>query len=347
MYTINSIKDNRVVLARDIKSQKGRQIHQRILLEGEQILEWAFEHALDVEYILVSDRAAAGVIEKYLPRTNQIYVVSEGIIKKVTDTNYVIPIVGVAKMPIRKATAISPFVVVLDSIQDFGNTGTIIRTCQAFGIQNIISTTPDFDIYQRKTIEASRGSAFAVRLDRFQNDVESIKYLKKKGYQIVATSPRGQELQSLVKLKPQPVALVVGNESVGISPEFEKQADFLLQIPMYHTIESLNVGVATGISVYEIKLKQVLSMIEEQIKSTLGRELNVAGMLVQQALDVELKKVSELSSRQVIFMMVLKCNQRMRLEEICKQFGVLERESEEFLRPMLASGLIVFDEHIF
>jgi TrmH family RNA methyltransferase len=136
------------------------------------------------------------------------------------------------------------------------------------------------------------------------------------------------------------VALVVGNETTGISSEFEKQADFLIQIPMSHTVESLNVGVATGISIYELKLKQVLTMIEEQIKSTLGRELNVAGMLVQEALDAELRKVSELSSRQVIFMMVLKCDGKMSLEDMCKQFGILEKDIEEFLNPMLTSALI-------
>ncbi len=87
-------------------------------------------------------------------------------------------------------------------------------------------------------------------------------------------------------------------------------------------------------------------MIEEQIKSTLGRELNVAGILVQQALDAELRKVSKLSSQQVIFMMVLKCDQTMQIGAMCKQFGILESEAAEFLAPMLKSGLIVEDVEV-
>ena len=318
LETITSIKDEKITLARAIKSRKGRQDFHKILLEGEEILDWAIENAVGIEFILASDKTSSNITGKYLSRNHKVFVVSEGILKKVTDTNYVIPIVSVAINSFESFESMAPFVVVLDSVRDFGNIGTIIRTCHAFGIRDVISTTNDFDIYQRKTIEASRGSVFTTHLKRFQSETETIEYLKKQGYQIVATSPKGSDLQSLVELRRQPVALVVGNETTGISSEFEKQADLLVQIPMSHTVESLNVGVATGISIYELKLKQVLTMIEEQIKSTLGRELNVAGMLVQEALDAELRKVSELSSRQVIFMMVLKCDGKISLEDLRK-----------------------------
>jgi len=340
LETITSIKDEKITLARAIKSRKGRQDHHKILLEGEEILDWAIENAVGIEFILASDKTSSNITGKYLSRNYKVFIVSEGILKKVTDTNFVIPIVSVAINSFESFESMAPFVVVLDSVRDFGNIGTIIRTCHAFGIRDVISTTNDFDIYQRKTIEASRGSVFTTRLKRFQSETETIEYLKKQGYQIVATSPKGSDLQSLVELRRQPVALVVGNETTGISSEFEKQADFLIQIPMSHTVESLNVGVATGISIYELKLKQVLTMIEQQIKSTLGRNLNVAGMLVRQVLDRELRKVSDLSSQQVIFMMVLKCDGKMSLEDMCKQFGILEKDIEEFLNPMLKSALI-------
>jgi TrmH family RNA methyltransferase len=344
--TIPSIKDEKVVLARAINTQKGRLEYQRILLEGETILDWAVEYGLHVEYILASNKIASRIAEKYTSENITTFQVSEGILKKVTDTHYVIPVVAVAKMPAQHQNVNPPFVVVLDGVQDFGNIGTIIRTCQAFGIRKILSTSTDFDIYHRKTIEASRGSVFGIQLEGFPNVFATIKHLKAQGYQIIATSPRGAELQSLVELKRQPAALVVGNETSGINPEFEKEADFLVQIPMAHTLESLNVGVATGISIYELKLKQVLTMIEERIKSTLGRELNVASILVQQALDVELRKVTGLSSRQVIFMMVLKCDRKMTLPDMCKQFGVLEHEADEFIKPMLTAGLVTMDESL-
>jgi TrmH family RNA methyltransferase len=343
LETITSIKDEKIAFARAIKSRKGRQEHQRILLEGEEILDWAIENAICIEYIFLSNKSFPEIADKYLSRNLKVFKVTEGILKKVTDTNYVIPVIGVAKTSSDGFDFKAPFAVVLDSVQDFGNIGTIIRTCQAFGIKNIISTMSNFDIYQRKTIEASRGSVFATHLARFENEIETIKYLRNQGYQIVATSPKGSDLQSLIELRQQPVALVIGNETTGISSRFEEQADFLIQIPMSLAVESLNVGVAAGISIYELRLKQVLAMIEQQIKSTLGRELSVAGTLVQQVLDTELRKVSDLSSQQVIFMMVLKCDRKMLLQDMCRQFGILEKDAETFLRPMLKAGLVAMN----
>jgi len=346
MKTISSIKDEKIVLARAVKTRKGRDEHRRMLLEGEQILDWAIDNGIDVEFILYVDSEQVTVTGKYLKQNIAAFQVSDGIQKKVIDKSYVIPIVGVGKIPEKTSVPEPEFVIVLDDVKDYGNIGTIIRTCHAFGIREIVSTTPEIDLYQRKTIEASRGSVFSTVTSRYASSVETIKYLRENGYQIVVTSPRGNSLQSLVELKPGPVASVVGNESTGVSQEFEKQADYLIQIPMSATIESLNVGVATGISVYELKLKQVLSMIEQRIKSTLGRELNVAGMLVQRALDAELQKITDLSSRQVIFMMVLKCDQEMTVEDMCRQFGILDTEVNEFLDRLTKNGLIHQDEKL-
>jgi TrmH family RNA methyltransferase len=340
MKTINSIKDEKIVIARDVKTRKGRNRHQKVLLEGDQILDWAIEHEVEIEYILVVTGIEKELVKKYLAQGYEIFSVSDGIQKKVTSTSYVIPIVGVGKLPSKTDKSIENFVVVLDDVKDFGNIGTIIRTCQAFGVRKIIGTAPEFDLFQRKTIEASRGTVFSTMIEKYPSSADVIRNLRKGGYQIVATSPRGTSLQSLVKLAQKPVALVVGNESQGISEVFESEADYLIQIPMSQAVESLNVGVATGLSVYELKLKQIMTMIEKQIKSTLGRELNVAGMLVQKALDAELRNVSDLSSQQVIFMMVLKCDEEMSVEEMRRQFGVLDAEVPDFLEPLLDSKLI-------
>jgi TrmH family RNA methyltransferase len=113
-----------------------------------------------------------------------------------------------------------------------------------------------------------------------------------------------------------------------------ENADITVQIPMYSEVESLNVGVATGISIYELKLKQVLGMIEKQIKSTIGREINVATMLIQEALDAELKKVSTLSSSQLLFMMVLKCDSTMSILNAQKQFGIPDSEIKNHFEPL-------------
>lgn len=340
VQTIKSIKDKNIILARALKSRKGRQEQKRVLLEGEEIIDWALDAHMAVDFLLVSEKHAPEYVKKYKTRLEKIFAVSEGVLKKVSATKYVIPVIGVTKKLEKIDQKPSAFTIVIDGLQDFGNIGTIIRTCQAFGIKDILSTSRDFDLFQRKTIEASRGSVFSANLDCRSDAQDTVTYLKEQGYQIVATSPRGAKLQALLDLKPQPVALVIGNETHGIDPLIADQADFLVQIPMSPRMESLNAGVAAGISIYEIKLKQVLAMIEQQIRSTLGRELSVASMLVQRALDDELRKVTDLTSRQVVFMMVLQCDQRMTVKAMCRQFGILEDEARDFLEPLLKSGWV-------
>jgi TrmH family RNA methyltransferase len=346
MDSINSIKNEKIILARSVKTQKGRIQYRKMLLEGEQSIDWALERGIDVQYILYVENQQEKIISKYLPKGIPSFVVSNGIQKKVVDRSYIIPILGVAKIPDGQGFSQSKFLVVLDNVQDFGNMGTIIRTCHAFGIKEIISSSKSHNLYNQKTIDASRGNVFSSHILQFNDSEKTIEYLRQHDYQIVVTSPRGDQLQSLINLENRPVALIVGNETDGVSKTFEENADYLIQIPMSENVESLNVGVSTGISIYELKLKQVLTMIEQQIKASLGREMNVTAKLVQRALDADLKKVTDLTSQQVIFMMVLKCDQEMTVEHMCRQFGILENEVDSFLDKLIEKGLIVHGEKL-
>ena len=100
--TIDSIKDPRIVLARALRTRKGRDTHGKILLEGEQIFDWAIERGVQVELVLTTE---TGVTARYSRQGIEVFVVSEGIQKKVTDTRYVIPVVGVGQLAPRSGEA--------------------------------------------------------------------------------------------------------------------------------------------------------------------------------------------------------------------------------------------------
>ena len=68
--------------------------------------------------------------------------------------------------------------------------------------------------------------------------------------------------------------MVVGNETDGVSVATPTEADLVMQIPMSGAVESLNVGVAAGISIYELRTKTILDMLTERIRDTLGRNLS-------------------------------------------------------------------------
>jgi TrmH family RNA methyltransferase len=332
---IKSLKDSRIQLARELNSSKGRAKSNKFLIEGSESILWAIESGVAIDFVLISDK-----IDNIDNRFNgtSIYKVSDGILKKVTDTNYLIPEVAVGELP--HIDSRDDFVLVLDGLQDFGNIGTVVRTCQAFGVNSIFSTKADIDLFQRKCVSSSRGRVFSTAVTRFKNSEATVLSLKEKGYQIVTTSPYGSQIQSLVKLTDKPIALVIGNETNGASDELMNSADITVQIPMYSSVESLNVGVATGISIYELRLKQILSMLDSKIKTTLGREVNVASVLIKEVLDKELKKVSDLSSTHIVFLMVLKCDGVMSVSDIRRQFGISEHESDEFFSILFDKGYI-------
>lgn len=335
---ITSLKDEKIQLAKSLSSSKGRIDSGKFLIEGFEAIEWAINSGIRIDYILTT-KQTKGVDKSY--SNIDTYIVTDGLLKKVTDTNYLIPIVAVGNEYEKSQS--TDFVVVLDDLKDFGNIGTIVRTCHAFGIDTVLSTRNDLDLFQRKTVDSSRGRVFTTNFKTFQNPLETIAYLKKNNFQIVTTSPYGDKIQSLISLSDRPVALIVGNETEGVSDDFIKQADITVQIPMQSQVESLNVGVATGISIYELKLKQVLGMIEKKIKSTLGREINVVASMIRDVLDKELKKVSDLSSTQLVFMMVLKCDTIMNILEAQKQFGLPDIEIKPFFEPLLSKGFINTD----
>ena len=335
---ITSLKDEKIQLAKSLSSSKGRIDSGKFLIEGFEAIEWAINSGIRIDYILAT-KQTKGVNKSF--SDIDTYIVTDGLLKKVTDTNYLIPIVAVGN--VNKKSQSTDFVVVLDDLKDFGNIGTIVRTCHAFGIDTVLSTRNDLDLFQRKTVDSSRGRVFSTNFKTFQNPLDTITYLKKNNFQIVTTSPYGDKIQSLISLSDRPVALIVGNETEGVSDDFIKHADITVQIPMQSQVESLNVGVATGISIYELKLKQVLGMIEKKIKSTLGREINVVATMIRDVLDKELKKVSDLSSTQLVFMMVLKCDSIMSILETQKQFGLPDKEIKPFLEPLLSKGFINTD----
>lgn len=341
--TISSIKDSRVVEARQLTTAAGRRAAGKCLLEDQQAIEWAINAGLTVEHVFFRQGGEiAHLAESGIP----CLPASDGVLKKISGTKYLIPVIGVAALPSPTLLPGAPpsLVIVLDGVVDHGNIGTIIRTARAFGIRDILTTSPDDDFYYRKIITASRGSVFQMRIDHFDTAEDTLDHLRQAGYQIVATSPHAPRLQSGLKLAEKPVALIVGNETSGVSESVLDQADIVVQIPMSGPVESLNVGVATGISVYEIKLKLVLAMLTTHIRSTLGRNVNVVGQLIQQALDVRLQAISPFNSTQVILMMVLKCDQTMTREQIGRDMAVFGSELENLLEPLLTGGYILEEE---
>ena len=144
-------------------------------------------------------------------------------------------------------------IVIVDEIEDPHNFGSIIRTCEALGVDAIIYKKDNQVPINETVVKVSAGAIANVNCICVTNINESIKKLKDFGYWIYA-SVLDKDSHNINKVKfTDKVALVVGNEKSGVSSLVVKNSDFTVHIPMEGKTQSLNVAVATGILLYKIK----------------------------------------------------------------------------------------------
>ncbi len=140
------------------------------------------------------------------------------------------------------------------------------------------------------------------------------------------------------------MALVVGGETDGVSQAVAAQADVLVQIPMEAPVESLNVGVAAGIGIYELRTRMVLAMLTERIRGTIGRDLGVTARFVKDALDQVTRQDAGLSSVQVIALMVTTAERHTAAAELRRDLGVGADELDTMLAPLLKRGWLAHQD---
>ena len=173
---------------------------------------------------------------------------AQGIVASVTEYNYftIDDILQVASD--RKE---SPFIIILDKIEDPHNLGAIVRSAECLGAHGIIIQKRNASQVTDTVEKVAAGACNYMKIARVTNITESIKYLKEKGLWIYGLDMEGASNIYDTDFS-GPVGLVVGNEGDGISQLVLKNCDFVVKIPMTGKIESLNASVSAAISMYEI-----------------------------------------------------------------------------------------------
>lgn len=148
----------------------------------------------------------------------------------------------------------TPFVVVLDGITDVRNFGAIARTCECAGVHALVIPIRGGASTNADAIKTSAGALLKLPVCRENNLTDTLKYLRQSGLTVVAATEKGVKSYTDVDYN-VPLAIVMGAEDFGISPENLRVCDELVSIPINGTIQSLNVSVAAGVLIYEA-LKQ-------------------------------------------------------------------------------------------
>lgn len=144
----------------------------------------------------------------------------------------------------------NPFFVVLDGVTDVRNFGAIARTCECAGVDAIVIPVKGGVSVNADAIKTSAGALHTLSVCKENNLVNTLKEMKKCGIRVVAATEKGDIDYTQSNLK-DPIAIVMGAEDKGVSPEVLRLCDDMVKIPILGTIASLNVSVAAGVVIYE------------------------------------------------------------------------------------------------
>ena len=234
---IDSLDNKKIKELTSLKIKKYRDQYGLFLVEGKHLVDEAKKSGLLEEVILFNDDYD---FDKKI-------VVSEKVMKKLSFQDSLPSIMGVCK--IKESKLIGSKYLLLDGIQDPGNLGTIIRSSLAFGVDTIVLSKDSVDLYNDKVIRSTQGMIFHINIIRC--DLEEVINKIKGDIKIIGTSlGDSTPLRSINKL--ERYALIVGNEGNGVSEKLLDLCDDIVRIEMNKDVESLNVGVATSIILYEM-----------------------------------------------------------------------------------------------
>lgn len=144
----------------------------------------------------------------------------------------------------------SPFLILLDGLTDVRNFGAIARTCNCAGVDAIIIPQKNSVSVNADAIKTSAGALHSLPVCREANILSVLKYLKESGVRLIAATEKGDYDYDKANYK-DPVCIIMGAEDTGVPYEHLALCDEWVKIPMFGSIESLNVSVAAGVLIYE------------------------------------------------------------------------------------------------
>ncbi|WP_310428860.1 RNA methyltransferase [Chamaesiphon sp. VAR_48_metabat_135_sub] len=253
---LTSIQNPLVQKFRRLQNAKERRETQLFLLEGTHLIQ----EACAVNYPLMTVCYTSKWEEHHpelrsivLENCDRVELVSDEVIKSIATTVNPDGIVAIAPRLAQKKPPIpAKLTIVLSTIQDPGNLGTIIRTAAAAGADGLWVSQDSVDLDNPKVLRASAGQWFRLAMGVSDNLHELVTSYQQQGVQIVSTTSHTQTSYWDVNLT-KPTLILLGNEGAGLSDDLAALADLQVKIPMETGVESLNVATAAALMLYEVR----------------------------------------------------------------------------------------------
>lgn len=246
---------------RSLSQKKVRDKEGKFVLEGWRALKEALNSGYKIDYVAVlpkflEDGDYAKLLGEIRSRKIEVKEIGELELKAVSGTVHsqgVVALVEERRFELSLRTiAQAKVVVAADAVSDPGNLGSILRTCDWFGVDLVILGKGCVELYNEKVVRSTAGSIFHLQVLEGVDLIEALPQMRSWGFSIVALSGDAKVSYDEHKFAEKSV-LVLGSEAHGLSKQVRSVVDASVKIPKFGHAESLNVGVACGIVLAHLK----------------------------------------------------------------------------------------------
>jgi TrmH family RNA methyltransferase len=244
-------------LARDLRRRKAREREGVFVVEGIRAVEELLRSNLSINGLLVAPKLidsprGVSLLTAARSRGLEVAEVDEKEFRSAAETESPQGIIAIARIPERSLEAVgdnASRILLLDAVQDPGNVGTIIRTAAALGASATIALPGTVDVWNAKVVRSAMGAHF--HHPAFHASWEDVApFLARWSIPLWAADAGGEPVPDRA---PPRLALAVGNEGSGLSAPVRAAAERVVSLSITTAVESLNVAVATGILLHELR----------------------------------------------------------------------------------------------
>jgi len=255
MQRIDSTDNKKIKRLTSLKQKKVRLKENLFLIEGLKSVDEAISDGAAVDMILISDSFEdknKNYCQKLEETDYPLYITSDYNSDKCSSSKTpqgIIAIINKPEYSLKTILGSGKPIVILDSISDPGNLGTIVRSADAFGFGGVLLLPGCADVYAPKTVQSTMASI--LRIASIDIVISDLDELQNNGYAIYGMDLGGTDM-AMETFSTGKTAVVIGNESHGLSNQTLKKCGKLLRISMSGGAESLNAAVAAGIVLYKV-----------------------------------------------------------------------------------------------
>lgn len=260
---ITSLQNSKIKDVARLRERRHRDESQLFLIEGFREVKRAVEAGWEIDAFFYAPDWFLGSQENQLLEKIRAphHECTKDVFQKISYRDRPDGLLAIGKQKHRTLKEFSfsqcAFILIAESIEKPGNLGTILRSCDAVGVDGVILCDPTTDLYNPNVVRASVGTLFSQRI--FESSTsEAIPFLKEKGIEIIAATPAGDKIYTEENFQ-GPIAIAMGTEQYGLTQFWMDHADKKVKIPMRGVADSLNVSSATTLLLYEVLRQRNLS----------------------------------------------------------------------------------------